>query len=343
MKRKIKVKICQILAGYGDGGLEKHTIELSYALKSKGIDVTVIADKKFSKAFQEVDFIEMDLTKGRSNPFVLWKLYNILKKEQFDIIHTQANKATDMVTKLKPFLDAKIVATLHNFKKNVKPFLKADRVITVSDRIGEKLIHDNKVTVYNGINIADNISLDIYGKFDIPTEKFIICSVGRLVEAKGFDLLIKSLQYMDHDIALLLIGDGPDREKLEKLSHKYNIANRIVFVGNIKNELTKRIIKASDLLVISSRREGFSYVFAESLLLNTPIVSTDVADIKKFITSKYIPEFEPKSFAKKVNDFKRDYDHNIIEYKKIFNRAQNTFTLENMTEQTIKVYDQAMN
>ena len=143
---------------------------------------------------------------------------------------------------------------------------------------------------------------------------------------------------MDQNIHLILIGDGPDREKLEKLSQKLNVDDRITFVGNIENELTKSMIKSSDLLVISSRREGFSYVFAEALLLDTPIVSTDVADIKKFITPKYISPFDSKLFAKKVNDFKLDYDKNSIEYQAIFNRAKNIFTLENMTKQTIQVY-----
>lgn len=332
------MKVCQVLASDGNGGLEKHTIELSRGLQAKGIDITVIASKKYKDDFKNMNFIEMDLTKGRSNVFTLWKLFRILKKEKFDIIHAQANKATDMIIKLKPFLKSKIVATLHGFKKNLKPFLKANAVITVSDRIGKKLNIDKKETIYNGIEIADNMDMDLHKHFNIPTDKFIICGVGRLVEAKGFDLLIESMQYMDHDIVLLLIGDGPDREKLEKLSQKLNIDNRIIFAGNIENEFTKSMMKSSDLLVISSRREGFSYVFAESLLLGTPIVSTDVADIKKFITPQYISPFNSKLFAKKVNDFKKDYDQNIVEYQKIFKKAKNTFTLENMTAQTIQVY-----
>jgi len=337
------MRVCQILAGDEEGGLEKHTIELSKALKNRGIDVTVIAHKKFKDDFGNIKFIEADLTKGRHNVFILWKLYTILKQENFDIIHTQANKATNMIITLKPFLKAKIVSTLHNYKKNLNSFVKADAVITVSDRIGEKLSSNNKLTVYNGIQIENDHEIDLYKKFNIPKDKFIICSVGRLVEAKGFDLLIKSMQYMDKNIYLLLIGDGQDKDKLKNLSQKLNIKNRITFVGNIENKLTKSIIKSSDLLVISSRREGFSYVFAESLLLDTPIVSTDVADIKKFITNKYISAFDSKLFAEKVNDFKMNYNQNISEYQEIFNRAKNTFTLEKMTEQTINIYKKVIN
>ncbi len=336
------MRVCQVLAGNEDGGLEKHTIELSYELQKQGLDVTVVAHQKFADDFTTIHFIPLDLTKGRNNLIILFQLYKIFKEENFDIIHTQANKATAMVIKLKPFLRSKIVSTLHNYKKNLKAFVKSDAVITVSDRIGEKLNISNKTTVYNGVKIENNKAVNLYEKFNIPKDKFIICSVGRLVEAKGFDLLIESMQYVNPNIYLLLIGDGSEERKLEILAQKLNVKNRINFVGNIENGLTKSIIKSSNLLVISSRREGFSYVFAESLRLDTPIISTDVADIKKFITKKYIAVFDPKFFAEKINDFKSNYNQNIVEYQEIFDRAKNTFTIENMAEQTIDVYKEIL-
>jgi len=98
------LRVVQILGGAEEGGLEKHTIELSYSLAKRGIDISIIAHKKFREDFKGLNFIECDLSKSRNNPFVLYKLYKILKNESFDIIHTQANKATDMVMKLKSFL-----------------------------------------------------------------------------------------------------------------------------------------------------------------------------------------------------------------------------------------------
>ena len=51
------MKICQVLAGNEDGGLEKHTIELSIQLVNKGFDVTVIAHKDFAESFENIKFI----------------------------------------------------------------------------------------------------------------------------------------------------------------------------------------------------------------------------------------------------------------------------------------------
>ncbi len=116
------MKICQILAGDEDGGLEKHTIELSKELAKNCMDISVIAHSKFQNDFKTVKFIPLDLKKGRNNIFILYKLYNILKNEKFDIIHTQANKATAMISKIKPFIKAKVVSTLHSYKKNLSAF-----------------------------------------------------------------------------------------------------------------------------------------------------------------------------------------------------------------------------
>ena len=111
------MKVCQILAGTGKGGLEKHTIELSNLLNTKEIDVTVIGHQSFQDEFQNINFIPLDMTKSRHNLLFLYKLLKILRKEKFDIIHTQANKATNIIVKLKQLqrvLPAKFLNQLAN-------------------------------------------------------------------------------------------------------------------------------------------------------------------------------------------------------------------------------------
>ena len=76
------MRVCQIMAGNEEGGLEKHTIELSNQLKEAGIETYVVAHPDFSKYFKNVNFIGLDLAKGRNNIFILYKLYKIFKKEK---------------------------------------------------------------------------------------------------------------------------------------------------------------------------------------------------------------------------------------------------------------------
>jgi glycosyltransferase involved in cell wall biosynthesis len=336
------MRICQVLGGNEDGGLEKHTIELSKDLSSKGIDVTVIAHNRFKDDFHGVKFIPVDLAKSRNNIFILYKLYKILMNENFDIIHTQANKATAMIAKLKPFISAKIVSTLHSYKKNLKPFYKSDYVIIVSNKIGEKLYIDNKITIYNGLHPEKIRSIDLHKRFNIPTEDFIICSVGRLSTVKRFDILISSLQYLSH-VHLILVGEGKEESILRALADKLGVKDKVTFTGLLENVEAKEIMKSSNLFVITSDKEGFPYVFVESLILETPLISTDVSDIKMLITDKYITPFgDNKELANKIASIQIKYKETIRDFSKIFNHAQNEFTLSTMTHKTIEVYQKVL-
>lgn len=337
------MKICQVLAGNEDGGLEKHTIELSKQLNNKNINLTVIAHKDFKKYFENIKFIPLDLSKGRNNFFVLYKLFKILKKEKFDIIHTQANKATSMITKLKPFLDSKIVSTLHSYKKNLKPFKKSDFVITVSNKISENLYIENKKTIYNGLPLIDlkNDNKYLYNKYNIPKNKFLITSVGRLCNVKRFDLIIKSL--VNLDVCFILVGDGDKKVELLEMAKKNNVKDKVIFTGNINNNEVKDIISLSSLFVISSDKEGFPYVFIESLFLNTPLISTDVSDIKDIIGDKYIIPFNnSEKISEKILFIKNNYENIISDFKSTFDFAKSQFTLDTMVKETILVYKKVL-
>lgn len=337
------MRICQVLAGNEDGGLEKHTIELSKKLKEMGIDITVIAHKDFADDFKGINFIPLDLSKGRKNIFVLLKLYKILKNGNFDIVHSQANKATSMVFKVKPFLKSiKFIATLHSFKKNLKAFEKMDYVITVSNKISQNLKNKNKKTIYNGIKYELLKDVDsIYEKYSIPKNKFLVCSVGRLCDVKRFDILIKSLKNLD--VFCILVGDGENKEDLIKLSKDENVYNKILFTGNIDNSDVKRVLSISNLTVITSEKEGFSYVFAESLLYKTPLISTDVADIKDIVGEEFIfPHNNENELSDKISSLKVNYENLLSNYKEKFEFAEKKFTIENMIDETIEVYKEVL-
>ena len=336
------MKICQVLAGNENGGLEKHTIELSKQLVNKGFDVTVIAHKDFAESFENINFIALDLSKSRNNFFILFKLYKILKKGKFDIIHTQANKATSMVTKIKSFINAKIVSTLHSYKKNLSAFEKSDFVITVSNKIGLRLRNEKKVTIYNGIEFNEIEKIDdVFQKYNISKNKFLITSVGRLCDVKRFDLLIKSIKNLD--VFCILVGDGENKNSLVELTKKENIQEKVLFTGNIENIDVKKILSISKLFVITSDREGFPYVFIESLLCKIPVISTDVSDIKDIIGEDYIVPFNKyNKLNEKINYIKNNYDEVLEDFQEKFDYAQNRFTIENMVNETIEVYKEVL-
>lgn len=337
------MKICQVLAGNEDGGLEKHTIELSKQLASKGFDITVIAHKDFAESFVNIKFIPLDLSKSRNNFFILFKLYKIFKKERFDLIHTQANKATSMVTKLKSFIDSKVVSTLHNYKRNLAAFEKSDFIITVSDNIGKNLKSKNRVTIYNGIefNNDEDLKIDLYSKYNIEKDKFIICSVARLTKVKRFELILSAIKNLD--LHLILVGSGEEEKNLQNNVEKLNIKNKVTFTGNLANIEVKKILTSSSLFVMSSDNEGFPYTFVETMFCKTPFISTPVSDMKKLLGDKYtIPFSDVDKLSNKIEYVKNNYEEVIVDFQEKFNYAQNKFTIKNMVNETILVYKEVL-
>lgn len=337
------MKICQVLAGNEDGGLEKHTIELSHELQKEGLEITVIAHERFANDFANIHFIPLDLSKSRNNLVILFKLYQIFKKEKFNIIHTQANKATAMVTKLKPFLSSKIVSTLHNYKKNLNPFYYSDFVITVSDKIGENLHIPNKVTIYNGLHFhkRDDLQINLYQKYGIDQKKFVICTVARLTRVKRFDILLKALKGIN--VHLILVGGGEDEGSLKQLAKDLGIEENVTFTGNLDNYQVQQIIASSKLFVMTSDNEGFPYTFVETMFCHTPFLSTPVSDIKKIIGKKYIVPFgDVEKISEQIEFIKNNYEEVLRDYQSIFSFSEKKFTLKNMTKETISVYEKVL-
>lgn len=106
---------------------------------------------------------------------------------------------------------------------------------------------------------------------DAEKKQKIIVTMGRLIPIKGFDTLIvsfSSLAAKHPKWNLTIIGDGELRSKLEELSQKLGLANRITFTGMVKNPFT--LLRSADLFVMPSRSEGLSYALLEAMASGLP-------------------------------------------------------------------------
>ena len=102
-----------------------------------------------------------------------------------------------------------------------------------------------------------------------------LVSVGRLHRQKGYDLLLPAFQQLLQrwpKAGLWLIGEGPDRAKLETQAVELGLQERIQFLGFISDPAPH--VRAADVYVCSSRYEGFSNAMAEALALGTPAVAS---------------------------------------------------------------------
>ena len=329
-------KITMVMAGDEEGGLEKHVVELSNGLASRGYQVSVIAHEKYKdRLSQHIQFVPVDLSKSRRNPLVLWQLFTAIKITQPDILHVQANKAVAMVAPLLKWLKIPSVATLHSRKKNTNMFKPFDAVIAVSPNAAEAINHFNKFVVLNGIEppiLNSNIAKSI------PP---VVLAVGRLVPVKGFDVLIKAWEQVEN-AELWIVGDGFEQENLLKLVNELNLSHSVKFLG-FRSDIAELMQQAS-LYVMSSHYEGCPYTMVESLLCKTPMISTAVGAMTMVLPEQYLcPQNDVVALHDLIVKSLNRLDQLNQDFQSVFTYAEKNLVLNGMIENIEKVYQQVSN
>lgn len=113
----------------------------------------------------------------------------------------------------------------------------------------------------------------------------VILSVGRLVRRKGFDeaiAVMPELKRLVPEANYVIVGDGPERENLEKLSKKINAG--VVFVGNVSDEQLAAWYESAAVFVLTPRAgttdvEGFGIVYLEAMARKLPVVATPAGGV----------------------------------------------------------------
>lgn len=267
------MKICQVIASYGEGGLEKHVRELTQQLLASGHEVTVLGDRRFLATLPgQAAAIPVRFDLNRRNPLLLLALLIKLRQCRCDVVHAQANKAASLVAFLRRWLAAPTIGTLHNMKRDVRAFRKLDRVVTVSRQLARSFPPPRVSVIYNGIDRPEFEHLDLRSLHGLPADLPVLCAVGRLVTAKGFDVLLDAIDGLP--VSLVIAGEGPERPALEQRVARLSPVTHVRLLGHQDN--IPSLMASADAVIISSRREGFSYVFNEALFCGVKILSTDV-------------------------------------------------------------------
>jgi len=220
-----------------------------------------------------------------------------------------------------------------------KLYPKADIIVAQCDSMKNDLVEkmgisESKIVrIYNPVNIEEiHKKSEIYYPKEYMDDYINIVSVGRLVEAKGFDILIKSFKLLTdkhkEKMRLFIIGEGHLKDSLEELTNDLDLKNSISFLGFVENPYP--YIKNADLFVLSSRWEGFPNTVLEALACGQKVVATDCESGPKEIVGedKYglLAEVDnPHSLYKR-----------ICEYMSLENRSVNRaedFKIEKIVKQ----------
>lgn len=227
------------------------------------------------------------------------RIEEIARAQEVDLIHSQGAAALDLACVraarkvgvgslvTRPVLiddqvsRSKFARVLRREADALTTLRWADGVVAVSldgyDRLRKWVAPERLHLVYNGVKPVEHVDA---ARFAQLTAKHHVGMVGHLLEYKGWDDFLrvaKVLTDKDLDVAWHIVGEGPERDSLQKMARDLGIADRVKFHG-LLHDVTP-VLASLDLFLFTSHREGLSVAVLEAMRAGLPIVATKVGGI----------------------------------------------------------------
>jgi rhamnosyl/mannosyltransferase len=177
--------------------------------------------------------------------------------------------------------------------------------------------------------------------------KKLVFAMGRLVPYKGFDTLVRAARRMPHDVAVLIGGDGPERESLHRLIASEGVNGKVQLLGRLSDADAEAHLDATDVFCLPSvsRAEAFGVVLLEAMRAGKPIVASDIPGSgvgwvnEHGVTGINVPPGDPQAVAAAVANILADATgyHRYCEASRL--RFLQTFTRERMVLETLAVVE----
>ena len=295
--------------------------EFSYLLKKKSFYTytllsfwSILRDKKilFSHRLKLILYL---FTKPKIFKLVIAniiKLYPILKNMNIDlVIAGHSGWILQLSFIISRILKKKLISIAYGLDLLVRNILSfrtyyfrnADKIILITNQTKEliKKIHhldDDKLEVIHvGIDInslkVKKSKSKLREEFNIPEFDFMILSVGRHIQRKNFQLVLRALDKINklnfyYKIKYYLIGEGEQTRILKQLTKDLNLENQVIFLGRCDIDIRNKYYKMSDLFIMPSITkkddiEGFGIVFLEANYFKVPVIGTATGGMSEAI------------------------------------------------------------
>ncbi len=357
------------------GGLEMFTITAVKQLLNRDVKVELLCSKE-SRIHIEASGLGLIIhpikASGYFHPFSTLKLISIIRRGNYDFVHTQASKdlwllvpALKILRKEIPLILTKQMGSfiikkdfLHKWiYKRVNLTFAISRVIEKNLIETTPLSKDKIILMHNGINLTkfNPQKVDrnkIRNEFKINENELLFGMIARFSPGKGheeFLYAVKELNKKFTNLKVLIVGEASQGEdeyaaKIRKLNEEYLLSN-VIFTG-FRSDIAE-LLAAMDIFVFPSHSEAFGIVLAEAMAMGKPSVcanSDGILDIA--VDGETSLLFERKN----GNDLKEKLDMLIADPAKrekfgkaARKRAMNNFDLEASTDKTLNIYKNLLN
>nr|WP_024593346.1 glycosyltransferase [Pseudoalteromonas sp. TB13] len=288
--------ICLVINSLGGGGAERVFARLANMLQNEELEYKIIVitldeEPIVNSLSKDIEHIKLGYNGSLLKSMLgLRKVLTRLSPSLVVSFLTRSNVAAVFASFGQPYrvvISERVNTSSHfgyGFTSKVKKsftrffYEKADFIVAVSEGVKKdlgdffKLKHKKIDVIYNSYNYEELLVKSQEYSVEFEAGSYIVC-VGRFYENKNHALLLKALAEANLPKTLVLLGDGPKRNELEKLVIRLKLQNKVIFKGFVSNPYP--YIKNSAGLISTSLAEGFPNVIAEALVLGKFVVSSD--------------------------------------------------------------------
>lgn len=327
------MKVLHVITSLLTGGAEKLMVDLLPRIKSHGYEVEICSFDStvtpFRIMLENAGVKVYSFHKGVGkvyNPLNIWRLYKLIKKGNYDVVHTH-NTAPELFTALANlFINTSLVTTEHstsNRRRAYRFYFLIDRwmfrqyesVICISDQSLENHCKylgfescKNACVIYNGIDYNKYKNADPAQDIRKLSSR-IITNVASYSTPKDQPTLIKAMKFLPKEFHLCLVGDGPRRIEYEFLIKELNLNERVHLLG-IRNDIPN-VLAASDYVVMCSHYEGLSLSSLEGMASGKPFLSDNVDGLREIVQGNGVlfEHEDSKGLADAILSLDEDVDY----------------------------------
>jgi glycosyltransferase involved in cell wall biosynthesis len=365
-------KIMHFITGLERGGAEQMLLKILPKLQTAELKNSVVCIKGHGIIGSElqrqgVPVHYLGYRHFYDLPRIVWIFFKLLKKEKPTILVTYLIHADLLGRVLAKFARVPIViAYLHgsllhwqwlrNFDRLTQRWVT--RYLSVSETLKQELVTHYKFpkekirVLRNGIDAEQIQRLTSEGrekvrrKLGFKKEDRVIGIVANLRKGKGHPDLIEAFHILlqkesfSSSLQLMIVGDGSERESLERQVQALNLIKQIHFLGNRSD--VQELLTAMDLFVLPTEFEGMSVALLEAMMVQTPIVTTDIPQNKEILThgvsALLVPIKNPQELAQAIRACIEDPEASAHRAQNAYRRCIKEFSLEH----TIKTFEKVL-
>ncbi|PKW17725.1 glycosyltransferase involved in cell wall biosynthesis [Saccharopolyspora spinosa] len=294
------MKVLHVITGLGVGGAE---LQLRSILQHTKHDSDVVSLYNPGDVAQMIngDGVRVrDLGMTRNTQVgAMLRLRDVIREGRYDVVHTHLYRACVYGRLAARLAGTKVVvSTEHSIGEThlerrrmtlgvralyLGTDLCSDATIAVSETVAERLrnwgMPARKITVIpNGVDFG-RVEFDgaararVRREHGISDQAYVVGVLGRLDPNKRFNLVIDSMAPMlGQETKLLIVGDGPDRARLEAVAREHGVAEHVIFAGQRHD--VAAMLSALDLFIASSEQETFGLSVLEAMANGIPVLYT---------------------------------------------------------------------